>query len=153
MRGGLGGRTVEVPTTRGIVSDPVANWVKHGKTVFGWSNEDVATEVLNPSALLIAIPTAGAGTEGLQGGRLVAQIMANLVGTGLEPGMARMVGRGLTAVSRDGPRGLVNLPRGVLESQALRSGLINMQRFATEESGGGGLFARGQGSGPFYFPI
>ncbi|KKL58973.1 hypothetical protein LCGC14_2219970, partial [marine sediment metagenome] len=68
--------------------------------------EDIGTEVINPAALVLVAPFVLQATQGLRGAALAAQICSNLLGTGLEPALARGTLRGLTVLGRSGLSGL-----------------------------------------------
>ncbi|KKM14317.1 hypothetical protein LCGC14_1707340, partial [marine sediment metagenome] len=89
--------------------------------------EDIATEVINPAALLAVAPFAVVGTQGLRGAPLAAQITANLLGTGLEPALARGTLRGLTLLGREGPAALTRISKAVQETPIFQRALTGIR--------------------------
>ena len=82
--------------------------------------EDIGTEIINPAALVLVAPIIMQGTQGLRGVRLAAQMTSNLLGTGLEPALARGTLRGLTILGRDGLAGLSKLSRAVRKTPIIQ---------------------------------
>ena len=101
--------------------------------------EDVVSEVISPEYVLIAIPTAGAGTAGLSGTSKAARITANLLGTGLEPALARGTMRGLTLVAKS-PWLITQVPKRIRETRLFQEGVSNLSRLHAAQEGGGQLF-------------
>jgi len=97
--------------------------------------EDIGTEIINPAALVLVAPIVMQGTQGLRGVRLATQMTSNLLGTGLEPALARGTLRGLTILGRDGLAGLSKLSRAVRETPIIKRTVTALQ----SEAGGGPL--------------
>ncbi|KKK73557.1 hypothetical protein LCGC14_2892650, partial [marine sediment metagenome] len=117
--------------------------------------EDILSEVISPEYIAIALPFAsvGLGIRGTGFVRLgsaakvakmspserVAQVAANLLGTGLEPGLVRGTMRGLTAFARD-PRTLSRIPQAVRNTALFKRGVQSLREvsasFAREAGGG-----------------
>ncbi|KKK84838.1 hypothetical protein LCGC14_2779310, partial [marine sediment metagenome] len=79
--------------------------------------EDIATEVINPAALVLVAPIALQATVGLRGVAAAEALVSNLLATGMEPKLIRGTLRGLTLLSREG---LAALPRIAKSVRATR---------------------------------
>ena len=106
----LAGETAFETTTgipaKGKVSGPVSSVV-----------EEVAAETMHPVAIAMAFPFATQMTAGKSGAPLVSQVFSNLVGTGLEPGAARLMMQGASAGFRLPTRlALKGLAKGTIEA-------------------------------------
>ena len=87
--------------------------------------EDIGTEIINPAALVLVAPIVMQGTQGLRGARLAAQMTSNLLGTGMEPALARGTLRGLTTLGREGLAGASKLSTAVRKTPIIQEAMRN----------------------------
>ena len=87
--------------------------------------EDIATEFINPVALLTVAPFAMVATRGLRGTALAAQITSNMLATGLEPGLVRGTLRGLSLLRLAAKGG--RLPIKVTDAATARSAAATLR--------------------------
>ena len=85
--------------------------------------EDIATELINPAALVLIAPIVMQGTQGLRGAALAAQMSSNLLGTGLEPALVRGTLRGFTLLGTRGTAALRTIPQAIRETPTFRRAL------------------------------
>ncbi|KKL79658.1 hypothetical protein LCGC14_2012610, partial [marine sediment metagenome] len=100
--------------------------------------EDVGTELINPAALVLIVPFALQGIQGLRGATLAFQIADNLVGIGVTRTALRGTMRGLTILGKEGLAGVSKLPRAIREGPAIQRAIKVLQG----ETGGGLLGGR-----------
>ena len=137
---GILGVTADVISTPGLLGTPRPTEQEQAASALrSQLAEDILTDVLNPAYIAIALPTAGAGTAGLSGTAKATRIAANLLGTGLEPALARGTLRGLTLVAKS-PSLITQVPRIIRESRLFQEGVANLARTRAAEEGGGALF-------------
>ena len=107
--------------------------------------EDIATEIINPAALVLVAPIALSATAGLRGGAAAAALVSNLLGTGMEPALVRGTLRGLTLLSREGLAALPRISKAVRSTAIFQDAVRGLQ--AGERGGGelGGFPARFKG--------
>ena len=98
--------------------------------------EDIATEVINPAALVLVAPIALSAASGLRGVAAAEALVSNLLATGLEPQLVRGTLRGLTILSREGLAGLSRLSKAVRETPIIQDAIRGLQE---AERGGGEL--------------
>jgi hypothetical protein len=103
--------------------------------------EDIATEVINPAALVLVAPIVMQGTQGLRGAALAAQMSSNLLATGLEPALVRGTLRGLTAIGARGAAAARTLPQAVRETPIIQQALRGIRE--APAAGGGRLAGMG----------
>ena len=114
-----GENLLETLTTRPTVSGQTTSVPAKGKVRGPVSRvaEEVAAETMHPVAIAMVFPFAGQMTAGKSGAPLVAQVFSNLIGTGLEPGAARLMMQGATAGVRLPARvALKGLARGTVQA-------------------------------------
>ena len=89
--------------------------------------EDIAAEVLNPANIVLALPFAGVGLRAGMGFRAAStRITANLLATGLEPGIVSGTLKGLAHVSKYGVKGLAGVPIKIRNSSLFIRGYRNL---------------------------
>jgi hypothetical protein len=104
--------------------------------------EDIATEIINPAALVLIAPVALQAASGLRGAAAAEVLISNLLATGLEPQLVRGTLRGLTVLSRRGLAGVAELSRAVRETPIIQDAIRGISEVG--EAGGGPL--RGGGA-------
>ncbi len=107
--------------------------------------EDIATEVINPAALVFIAPVALSAASGLRGVAAAEALVSNLLATGMEPRLIRNTLRGLTLVSREGTAALPRIAKAVRETPIFQEALRGIRE--APEAGGRPL--RGGETGGF----
>lgn len=103
--------------------------------------EDIATEVINPAALVLVAPIALSAASGLRGVAAAEALVSNLLATGMEPQLIRGTLRGLTLLSREGVAALPRIAKSVRASRIFQEAEALVR--AGEAGGGRPLAAIG----------
>ncbi len=98
--------------------------------------EDIATEVINPAALVLVAPIALSAASGLRGVAAAEALVSNLLATGMEPQLVRGTLRGLTLLGREGLAALPRIAKTVRATRVFQEAEVLVR---AGEAGGGDL--------------